>query len=209
MNFQQTLQFGKIGEGYIAGWLRGKGFNVLPVYEKEINEGKGPTLFSVDSALIAPDLLVFKGIGSTECGKTLWIEAKTKNAFTWHRCTQRFVTGIDLRHYHDYLSIASLSPWPVWLLFLQLQGTAKDTPQDMKSPTGLFGNKLDYLSQHENHRHDNWGKGGMVYWAHETLKLIAPLDEVLSSVHVTPVPKWTETRTNTRAQSVPDAVSAR
>ena len=178
--FDRQLQFGKIGEGYIASWLRErKRFNVLPVYEKEIKEGKGPVLFTVDDNLIAPDLLCFRG--PTVIGNDVrWIEAKTKSAFTWHRITQQWVTGIDLKHYHDYLEVSKLSPWPVWLLFLHLPGTAKDTPCGMDSPTGLFGNELGYLAEHENHRHDNWANG-MVYWAYGTLAKLASLDDVMET----------------------------
>lgn len=182
MNFQQTLQFGKMGEGHISRWFQSKGYNALPIYEKEINEGKGPTLFTASGPFIAPDLLIFKSKPETKNtlgNKVFWIEAKTKSAFTRHRITNRWTTGIDLRHYNDYLSIAQFSPWPIWLLFLQLGGKAKDSPDGC--PTGLFGRELEYLSKHENHRSDNWGKGGMVYWAHETLLSLATLDEVISA----------------------------
>ena len=174
MTFSASLQFGKIGEGRIATWLRARGCSVLPVYEKEIHEGKGPTLFSVEGQLIAPDLLAFR-TGHKQDVK--WIEAKTKSAFTWHRNTGCWTTGIDVRHYGDYLKVAGLSPWPVWLLFLHLQGQAKDSPQG--SPVGLFGNELTYLSQHEHHRSDRWGCRGMVYWAHGSLRRLATLGDVL------------------------------
>ena len=45
VNFQHALTMGKTGEGIIANWLRGRGFNVLPVYEKEQQEYKGPALY--------------------------------------------------------------------------------------------------------------------------------------------------------------------
>ena len=168
MSFESWLEFGKIGEGYIARWFQRRGYQTLPVYEKEIHEGKGPTLFCSDGTqLVAPDLLVFNS------SKVFWIEAKTKSAFTKHRITGRWVTGIDLHHYKDYLKVAQRSPWPIYLLFLHFEGQAKDSPPGC--PTGLFGGELGYLSENENHRHDNWGKSGMVYWAHETLTKFAEL----------------------------------
>jgi len=178
MTFAAQYQFGKIGEGTIATWLRQREWNVLPVYEKELDEGKGPVLFTAQmgTSLIAPDLLCFRG------KEVYWIEAKTKSSFTWHRITGRWVTGIDLRHYGDYLKVARLSPFPVWLLFLHLEGQAKDTPEGMETPTGLFGRELVYLEQHENHRHDNWGRSGMVYWALESLHKLAALDEMIPEV---------------------------
>ena len=97
MNFAECLEVGKAGESAIAGWFKRKGYCILPVYEKEINEGKGPQLFTPLVSLIAPDLLIFNAT------KIFWVEAKHKEAFTWHRICQRWVTGIDLRHYKDYL----------------------------------------------------------------------------------------------------------
>lgn len=174
MTFQSSLDYGKAGESAIASWLRRRGFCVLPVYEKIIHEGKGPQLYMVDGELIAPDLLVFTGT------KTMWIEAKHKTAFTWHRLTGQWVTGIDLRHYADYCRVAQETPWPVWLLFLHDGGQAKDSPPN--SPAGLFGHNLRYLQENEHHRHDNWGRSGMVYWAHDKLRLVATLEEVYDAI---------------------------
>jgi len=170
MSFAASLDYGRAGESAIAMWLRRRGFCVLPVYEKILDDHKGPQLYTAKSSLIAPDLLAFN------TDKVLWIEAKHKTAFTWHRITQRWVTGIDQVHYLDYCQVAAQTPWPVWLLFLHEGGQAKDSPPN--SPAGLFGNALSYLQKHENHRHDNWGRGGMVYWWHGDLKRIATIEEV-------------------------------
>lgn len=164
-NFEYQLSIGKIGESYIAKWLQEKGCNILPVYEKEIKEGKGPTLFKADETkVICPDMLCFKK------DSIFWVEAKHKTAFSWHRKTKRWVTGIDLNHYESYLEIANnLVGWPVVLMFLHKDGIAKDTPEGMTSPTGLYGGDIKYLSENENHRHVNWGRHGMVYWNVDTL----------------------------------------
>lgn len=179
--FYKQLKFGKIGESYIATWLRRiQGYHVLPVYEKEIDSGKGPVLFQSNGrALVAPDMLAFKNLPLRGDKDTRWTEAKTKSAFSWHRQTRKWVTGIDLRHYEDYLEVADISPWPVWLLFLHFDGQAKDSP--VGCPTGLFGGTLTYLCKKENHRSTNWGKSGMVYWAHNNLKLVASLEEVINA----------------------------
>lgn len=165
MSFEKTLQQGKVGESWIATWLRGKGHHVLPVYEIEKGQYKGPAVYSAcGEQIIAPDMLVFGK------GKIIWIEAKHKNAVTWHRKSGRFVTGIDLHHYRQYQKIMTLVDWPVWLLFLHQGGQAKDS---LPSPSGLFGNELDYLTKHVNHRHSNHGKSGMVYWAINHLQKLA------------------------------------
>lgn len=166
-HFDRQLKYGQAGESSIAKWLRSRGNSVLPVYEKIFDTGKGPRLFVPEGELIAPDLLVFGSHG------TLWIEAKHKTAFAWHRISQQWVTGVDLKHYKDYLSINTQSPWPVWLLFLHDGGQAKDSPPN--SPRGLFGNSLSILEGCEDHRHGNWGKSGMVYWAITSLICLASL----------------------------------
>ena len=174
-DFKKSLAVGKTGESEIATWFRGKGYNVLPVYEIAENQFKGPAVIAFDGGeIIAPDMLVFN------TNKAWWIEAKHKSAFTWHRITKQWVTGIDLHHYDEYQKINRLAIWPVWLMFLHKDGIAKDTPKGMKSPTGLYGNSLDYLFLKENHRHRNYGKTGMVYWSVANLKKIAdyPIVEV-------------------------------
>lgn len=157
--FNKSLKMGKVGESYIANWLRSRGHNVLPVYEIEQGQFKGPAVYSADwREIVAPDMIAFQK------EKIFWIEAKHKDAFSWHRKTQRFVTGIDLHHYYQYQEVAKIVNWPVWLLFLHRGGQAKDSPI---SPSGLYGGSLEYLKKHENHRHKNHGKLGMVYWAIE------------------------------------------
>lgn len=180
MSFQDNLKIGKMGESHISMWFRKRGYTVLPVYEKIIDEGKGPQLFTPSCELVAPDMLVFKS------ENTLWIEAKYKTRFSWYGIKHRFVTGIDQRHYHDYCRLAEFSKFPVWLLFLH---SCSETWSDdvnkwnapAKCPVGLFGQDIKYLMKHESHKNEKHGRTGMVYWAHETLKLIAPLEEVIGS----------------------------
>jgi hypothetical protein len=171
MAFSDSLRYGQAGESVIAQWLRGKGYTVMPVYEKIFDTGKGPQLYLPnDEKLIAPDMLAINGKDNIR-----WIEAKHKTAFSWHRISNSWVTGIDLRHYHDYLKVAVLSPWPVWLLFLHRGGQAKDSPAN--SPAGLFGNPISYLKDNESHRSDKWANG-MVYWSRSKLQLLAALEEI-------------------------------
>lgn len=165
--FQANLEYGSAGEGRIAKWLRGRGYTVLPTYEKIIDSGKGPRLFTAGAPLIVPDLLVFNS------AKAFWVEAKRKAAFTWHRKTGRWVTGIDLPHYEDYCRVNDETPWPVWLLFLHEAGRAGDSSAGC--PTGLFGNSLDALRCCENHRYIA-RPPKMVYWWADSLRKIAELD---------------------------------
>jgi hypothetical protein len=168
MTFDEKLKVGKVGESIIANYFKNKGFIILPIYELEIKSGKGPQIFTSEKQLIAPDMFILKD------NKCFWIEAKHKNAFTWHRLTNRWVTGIDMRHYQDYCEVDNLTQYPVWLMFLHKGGKAKDSPDN--SPSGLFGNTLSYLQKHENHRSDKWGRQGMVYWSIGDLKKICPYE---------------------------------
>lgn len=179
--FERQLVFGQIAETLIAKWIISRGSMVLPVYDVEIESGKGPRLFGGKYVeLVSPDLLVLSSKG----GGVQWIEAKHKTVFTWHRISGQWTTGIDKRHYEHYLKVDEQTPWPVWLLFLHQseQPSEIDVPHGCpdKCPTGLFGRSLSELKDCENHRHDNWGKSGMVYWAHKSLKLLATLKQIHS-----------------------------
>ena len=173
-NFNATLAVGKIGEGRIAKWLRKNRWNILPVYETELDTGKGPRLYTPTREVIATDMFAFNS------DRAVWVEAKTKSVFTWYRHKNEWQTGIDLRHYMDYLLIDDATPWPVYLMFLHTceEPAACDVPYcDGPSPTGLFGHTLKYLRQHEDHRSDNYARG-MVYWSFGSLKKLAELEDV-------------------------------
>lgn len=179
MSFKQSLEVGKIGESYIAKWLQKRGFHVLPVYEKEISENKGPTLFMASGVQrIAPDMLVFK------TDKTLWVEAKRKSSFTWHRNSKCWNTGIDLRHYKDYVKVQDEhAEWDMWLLFLHGdKEQARDTPDDMMSPSGLFGQTIKHLRNNVHHKSSRWGSSGMVYWDHDKLIKLAEYNDVVDGL---------------------------
>ena len=161
LNFEQKLHDGKVGESIIACWLRKRGFHVLPIYDKEMGEYKGPAVYLADGEeVIAPDILAFDG------SKIIWIEAKHKHGFSWYRKTQKWVTGIDLKYYHEYIRISELVDWPIWIMFLHKGGQAKDSPE---SPSGLYGGELKNLLHRESHRSDKMGSEGMVFWAIDML----------------------------------------
>lgn len=174
--FENTLAFGQMGESAISKWLQARGHAVFPAYQVEHHTGKGPQLFCDAGDLVLPDLLAFRQ------GKVHWFEAKRKTCFTWHRITGRWVTGIDLRHYREYQEVAERTMLPVWLLFLHPASQPSDNDRQhgcpAECPTGLFGNDLSVLVNCENHTSDRHGRGGMVYWAHETLLRLARAEDL-------------------------------
>lgn len=175
--FEQSLAVGQLGESLISRWLQSRGHAVFPAYQIEHQTGKGPQMFAASGDLVLPDLLAFR-----EC-KIQWFEAKHKTCFTWHRITERWTTGIDLRHYGEYQEVAARTGLPVWLLFFhpKSQPDVRDLQHGCppQCPTGLFGNDIEALTQKENHRSDKWGKTGMVYWSVENLKFIAPAKDLI------------------------------
>jgi hypothetical protein len=181
MSFIHQLNKGQIGESLIAAWFKQRGSSVLPVYHLEIDTGKGPQFYAPDGGYVAPDMMVFPSM--------IWVEAKHKTAFTWHRITGKWCTGIDLRHYQQYQEVERISCRPVWLMFLHCQDnpSASDLAAGCppKCPSGLFGHSLDALKRCESHRSPNWGRDGMVYWRSDDFKLFATLAE-LEYLHVYP-----------------------
>ncbi len=170
-SFQERLNVGRVGESDIARWLIGRGWSVLPVYEIELSRGKGPRVFSGTGDLIAPDMMAFRG------GELKWIEAKHKTVFSWYRIGSVWETGVDQRHFNDYVRVAERYPWEIWLMFLHR--STQPSESDLKGgcpsncPAGLFGGRLLDLKTKINHASDKWGNSGMVYWKHSDLLKIS------------------------------------
>ena len=178
-DFQKALAFGQMGETDIAKWLIAKGRAVLPVYDIEFEAGgKGPRVFSAKVELAAPDLLVFRGKGSF-----VWCEAKHKTVFTWYRKENRWETGMDLHHWHQYQQVQETTGIPVYVFFLHRNSTPDkrdlDSGSDEECPTGLFGQTLSELANSISHTSNKHGNHGMVYWAHESLQWHDSVENVL------------------------------
>lgn len=189
MGFNDCYAFGRIAEGQIAQWLvRARHYNILPTYQIEIPTGKGPRLFTRQGELISPDMLATRVLETTL--DIRWIEAKHKSRFSWYRKSGgAWQTGIDERHYLDYIEVQRRTRIEVFILFLH---RCKEPSQDdlkhgspAECPTGLFCRPLHYLTKHEDHR-DKYERPGrdypMVYWNHSDLKLLATLEEVEAAI---------------------------
>lgn len=182
MSFAANLEVGQLGESAISRWLRGRGWHILPAYEKEIGTGKGPRLFMATGGpseeLITPDLLAMRG------GQFFWVEAKHKSVFSWYGKGHYWTTGVDRRHFADYLQVQERTDIPVWLMFLHRQSAP--WPQDLQRwtdcprtcPTGLFGEQLATLAQSKSHESDRHGRSGMVYWNVATLKRLSSIEAI-------------------------------
>lgn len=177
-DFQRKLVFGQIGESLIARFLRSRRWIINPCYEKEINNGKGPRLFlpfgADDTQLITPDIQAMRD------RQVRWFDVKHKSACTYYRKNHRWQTGIDRRHYQDYLKVQKYTQWPVWLLFLQREATITNAPPEVQAcPTGLFGCPITLPYSDDGWYTRDGRRYDMVYWGIEDLKLLATLQEVL------------------------------
>lgn len=190
-SFNDNYAFGRIAEGLIARWLMREGWSLLPAYEIEIPSGKGPRLFAVGEELVAPDILAMKRARKKFIFQ--WHEAKHKTRFTWrYSDAKKWQTGIDLRHYLDYIKVQEQT---VDVRILFLHSSAIPSQFDLEHgapsscPTGLYGQSLRYLMEHEHHR-DRYDKYGreypMVYWNEDDLIRLATLQEV----RTTPLSLW-------------------
>ena len=182
-SFNDQFAYGRVAESQIAQWLvQAQGWIILPAYEIEIPSGKGPRLFTPLNQLIVPDILAMKYKGKRFLLK--WHESKHKTRFTWHYKSKNWQTGIDVRHYLDYIQVQKQT-FEVYVLFLH--SCAVPSKYDLEHgspaacPTGLFGRPLSYLMSHEHHR-DSYNDGRrdnpMVYWNESDLERLATLEEV-------------------------------
>ena len=185
--FSASLPRGRVGESRIAQWFISQGFSVfpasvMPAYEKERSTYKGPRLFTPTGELILPDLFVMRQ--GPPHPVAAFIEVKTKSAFSLHRNSNRWVTGIDRNVYEDYLRIDQTTPFRVMLMFLQEVGSDPHSPPPDPRNVGLFGERISVLSERINHRCDpcqDFPSGG-VFWARESLSLFATLEDLAADM---------------------------
>jgi hypothetical protein len=202
-NFNSAYTYGKIAESLIAQWLMITfGYILLPAYEIETHSGKGPRLSGLNGDLIAPDLLAIL----IKRRKVLmqWCEIKHKDHFSWFRTNAgevlnpatlrcrpfpgRWQTGIDLRHFEDYIKVQEQTGIEVFLLFLHSSSipSLDDLKQGSEKvcPTGLFGGSLYDLMQNWDHKDSYENKKRrkfpMVYWNVNDLNHLATLDEFMA-----------------------------
>ena len=179
--FESAFAFGKTGENAVLAWLRQKKFSIVPVTNIENTEtygdGKkrGPRVLLPDGEeMIAPDLLVYRA------GNVRWVEVKRKSGWVYFHKLGIWETGIDTFMLKKYADLASQSPWPVWMLFIQDNMMTKKQPAGVKTPDrGLYGQDVKSLIRKEN-QCGTWG--GMTYWTPDAFRFLATWDEVMSFV---------------------------
>lgn len=183
-DFRNMFATGRLSESRIARWLiQEEQWNVLPAYDMELVTGKGPRLFTPQGELVVPDLLAMKLQGN-EC-LLAWYEAKHKTRFSWYRRARSWQTGIDLRHYLEYLQVQEITQREVYLCFFH-EGSAPSASDRANGspslcPTGLYRQSLRTLMVHEDHRGEYQRDGRryqMVYWNEHDLVRVATVEQV-------------------------------
>jgi hypothetical protein len=170
-SFEDTLARGDSGEDKVRKWLLSWGYCILPRFQPD--NGRGPRIYTPERDLIAPDIACFHPVEN--CIR--WVEVKTKDVFSHHRKTNNWVTGIDLKPYEQYKELLTISPWPIWILFLHELDRIETRDEPWPCPTGLFGQSLDILMSCENHTDDRWARG-MVYWKIDNLHFYSTLEDI-------------------------------
>jgi hypothetical protein len=172
-SFPERFSYGREAEYKVLRWLNSKGWSAFQIeLDKEKEKlKKGPRLQTPSAEYILPDIQAYKKT------QTLWVEVKHMEAFTWHRKTQKWVTGFSYYLYKNYCKINDISPFKVYLFFIQENGFAKDSP--LTPDSGLFINSLDKLRGRENHVWlGNENNKAMIYWSIDRLIKKAELNEL-------------------------------
>ncbi len=182
-SFNDSLQFGAVGENVVGRYRQAKGCLALPVHKSIGGVGHGPQLLGINEDLVAPDFLVWGKDG------TKWVEVKHKTTCTWHRKTRRWQTGVDRTVLTNYGTVSKETNSKVVLCFWH--PSDKPDPRDLAwgspkvCPTGLFVGDVLELEKPGCGRYYQHvtNSSGMVYWDIDSLTLEATVEEVLAAVN--------------------------
>jgi hypothetical protein len=110
--WDELFQRGLKGEKLVREWLKLRGFYVLPV--SLIENGGAPALEGHLKHIIASNHLV------SGAGKTFWAEVKTYQRAAFYQKYQRWVHGIPIRLWNQYIQGQQVTGIPGYLFILQL-----------------------------------------------------------------------------------------
>jgi hypothetical protein len=147
---------GRLGERKVMKRLQAAGCLVVPTADYTGPHGdRAPLAKGHGWAVVIPDLDVSKG------GHRAWCEVKWKLEPSYCRTLQRYEHGIDLTNYREYLKMQKASGTPVVLAIVE---SATDTI--LYQSLQALGAPKVYTGR------NNYGKGGMVYWARDAFKVL-------------------------------------
>ena len=163
--FEARLSFAKAIERAGEEWLKRRGWLVLsPSDYSGPDDDKPPSLHGAARSFVLPDTLAFRA------GRARFVECKWKTAATFHRVTQRWETGIQLRHWEDYRRVRAESGVPTWIVWVH--GRERE----------MRGMDLEGLSELSPRPYDGpkMGPGGMIFFPWQGLVRLASLDAVVA-----------------------------
>ena len=156
--FDDRLNFGVEGEDFAAAWARRLGFSVLPHQPCPPNGKGGPRILTPHHGeLVAPDLPLWRE------GVPLLLEVKRKAAFTLHRATGAWVTGVEASYFEQYCRVWDVTGVRTFLGFVH-----DDDPAQL-----TLGGEVWQLAQRVHHQYPETGDSRMLYWDRRRLVNLA------------------------------------
>lgn len=110
--WDKLFKRGLKGEKLVREWLKLRGFYVLPA--SLIDNGGAPALEGYLKRIIASNHLVAGG------GRTFWAEIKTYQRAAFYQKYQRWVHGVPIRLWNQYIEAQQVTGIPGYLFILQL-----------------------------------------------------------------------------------------
>jgi hypothetical protein len=137
-SFEESLLQGVEGEKQAALELAKIGVSIMPLFQFGMGK-EAPFVLTEERKHIAPDLMCYKD------RKAFFVEVKTKMQWVkvlWCEKTKKKVyeTGINKRHFDEYLEIKKITGIPVFLCF----------KHEEESPTGFYFVEISTPSRHWN-----------------------------------------------------------
>jgi len=159
--FEAQRERSKVYEMQFGGYLRQRGYYVLPTYDYSgLGDKKAPALHGKNESLVIPDLLAWRD------GRAVWFEIKLKEHADFNRVRQHAVTGFSLRHYRHYQRVKAETAAPVYIIFVHL------AEQCIK-----YG-ELDALPISHIYDGEKMGKHGMVFFRFSDMAELMPLNQL-------------------------------
>lgn len=106
-SFEEKLAFGKEGEHEVGEYFMNRGYSLLPLYQFE--DKLAPKIYTNSGVIISPDIFV------SGRHKAFWVEVKTKKR--WIKFKGTLETGLNNRHYDEYIKIRQNTGLPLYVVF--------------------------------------------------------------------------------------------